>query len=121
MDLYREEIIDHYKNPRNFGELADFDFHTFEVNTLCGDNMEIFIKVNKNKIIDIKFRSVGCAISMAAASMMTETLKGQDIKKIAKVDEDFMLKLLGGEISPARKKCAFLPLQALRKATIKLK
>lgn len=116
MDLYREEIIDHYKNPRNFGSMDDPDVRIFEVNTLCGDNIELFVKFRNGKAAEVKFRSLGCAISTASASMLTEFLKGKTVKEMSAIKEEDILEFLGGDISPARKKCAFLPLIALRKA-----
>lgn len=116
MNIYREEIIDHYKNPRNFGEMTNPTIRVFEVNTLCGDNIEFFLKIVNKIIIESKFRSLGCAISTATASMLTEKLIGLTIDKAKNISENEILTLLGGEISPGRKKCAFLPLTALRKA-----
>lgn len=116
MNIYREEIIDHYKNPRNFGEMSDPTVRVFEVNTLCGDNIELFLKIKDNIITEAKFRSLGCAVSTAAASMLTEKLAGLKVDKARNISENKILELLGGEISPGRKKCAFLPLVALRKA-----
>ena len=116
MDLYREEILDHYKNPRNFGTLKDFDVRVFEVNTLCGDNIELFLKISNNKLENISFRSLGCAISTASASMFYDEIKGKNITEIIKITEKDILKLLGGNISSSRLKCAYLPLVTLRKA-----
>jgi len=121
MDLYRQEIIDHYKNPRNFGEMTDPTVRVFEVNTLCGDNIELFLKIKDNIIIEAKFRSLGCAISTATASMLTEKLTGLTVDKAKDISENEILELLGGEISAGRKKCAFMPLVALRKAIQQIK
>jgi len=115
MDIYRQEIIDHYKNPRNFGEMIDPTMRVFEVNTLCGDIIELFLKIKDNIIIEVKFRSLGCAISTATASMLTEKLRGLSVDKAGKISENEILEMLGGEISVGRKKCAFLPLVALKK------
>lgn len=120
MDLYREEIIDHYKNPRNFGEMDDPTVRVFEVNTFCGDNLEFFLKIKDNIITEAKFRCLGCAISTATSSMLTEKLTGLEVDKAKNISENEILELLGGEISAGRKKCAFLPLVALRKALVNL-
>lgn len=116
MDIYRQEIIDHYKNPRNFGVLKNFDLRVFEVNRLCGDSIELFLKFSGNKLIDVSFRSLGCAISTASASLLMEEIKGKEIFSLGKIKEKEVLDLLGGKIMASRLKCAYLPLVALRKA-----
>lgn len=113
---FRDEIIQHYKNPHNFGSLTSPSVKVFETNSLCGDNIELFLIIKNKKITDCKFRSLGCAISTATASMLTDKLKGLSISEAKKISENNILELLGNEISPARKKCAFLPLSALNKA-----
>lgn len=121
MDLYREEILDHYKNPRNFGKLDKFDTRVFEVNTLCGDNIELFLKFSGNKIKDVSFRSLGCAISTASASLLTEKIKGKTVGEALKLTEKDVLELIGGIITSLRLKCAYLPFFALRKALLSAK
>jgi nitrogen fixation NifU-like protein len=79
MDLYREEILDHYKHPRHFGDLKDFETKDSDRNSSCGDSLEMGVKVKNGKIIDVKFSGLGCAISMAAASMLTEMLLGKTV------------------------------------------
>jgi nitrogen fixation NifU-like protein len=120
MDIYREEILDHYRNPRNFGELMKADVKHKETNASCGDMVEVALKWQKEKgdrrIGEIKFRGVGCAISLAAASMLTEAVKGKTAAEIEKMSEQDVMKLLGVEIGPARKKCAVLGLVALKQA-----
>lgn len=108
MDLYRQEILDHYKNPRNFGDLKDFALKGSDRNSSCGDSLEMGIKVEKGKIVDVKFSGIGCAISLASASMLTEMLKGKTVKQAAKLTETDMLKRLGIPISITRQKCALL-------------
>ena len=112
--FYREFILDHYKNPRNFGRLDHPDITHEEDNPLCGDVIGMDFKVNAGVIEDIKFHGRGCAISQASASLLTERLKGlslEDAKKIGKAD---VLGELGIDISPARIKCALLSLKVLK-------
>lgn len=118
MDIYKENIINHYKNPRNKGNLEDADCVVHEINTLCGDALKFYLKFDekKEKIIDIKFEGEGCAISQATASMLTEEIKGMTLEELKKkVNKDFILDLLGVEINPARLKCALLSLECLKK------
>jgi nitrogen fixation protein NifU and related proteins len=113
-DLYREEILDHSRNPRNFGEIADPDFTFEDSNPLCGDRVRIDVKVDNGIIADIKFSGRGCAISQAAASMLTEMVKGHAVDEIRELSAEDMLDELGIQISPARVKCALLGLKVLK-------
>jgi nitrogen fixation NifU-like protein len=117
-DFYREEILDHFKNPRNFGELANADKRARAVNSLCGDEIKISIKLanDRNHVADIRFSGTGCAISMAAASMLTEQAKGKKLGEIKSWGRKDVLESLGIKLSPTRLKCALLPLEALHKA-----
>ncbi len=116
MDFYREEILDHYKNPRNFGELEDATHSVREANASCGDLVELQLRVENGKIKDIAFKGMGCALSMAAASLLTEAIKGKSVSEVQVVDEKMMNDLLGVEVSATRKKCVMLPLRGLQKA-----
>lgn len=116
-NIYREEILDHYKNPRNFGAIETPDRIGRAANSLCGDMVEIQLKLDGNLITDIKFRGVGCAISTAAASMLTEEVKGKNLAEIKDWGQEKMLEMLGIDVSPTRLNCALLPLEALRKTT----
>jgi len=118
MDIYKENIIDHYKNPRNKGSIEDADYIEHEVNTLCGDALKFYFKLDekKERIIDVKFEGEGCAISQATASMLTEEIKGMSLAELKeKAKKDFILDLLGVEINPARLKCALLSLECVKK------
>lgn len=106
--LYREEILEHYRNPQNFGELVQFNQKEKQVNSFCGDEVEIFLRIQNDKVLDISFIGKGCAISIAASSILTEYVKGKDIKVIKKLSEHDMLQLLNVRVSDARKKCALL-------------
>ncbi len=110
LDMYAEQILDYYKNPRNFGEIKNAQIHARDLNPLCGDEIEIFAKANGQMISEIKFKGVGCAISMASASMLTEKAKGKNISEVMKFGEKEILEMLGIEVSPARKKCEMLGL-----------
>jgi nitrogen fixation protein NifU and related proteins len=116
--LYRQVILDHYKNPQNFGEIEGADAHVHENNPLCGDELDIYLKFDEvGKVADAKFKGAGCAISVAAASLLTEQVKGQTKAELAKLTENDMLKLASIEnISPSRRKCLNLAREALQKA-----
>ena len=118
MNIYQQNIIDHYKNPKNKGSIENADFIVYEVNTLCGDGLKFFLKLDdkKEKIVDIKFEGEGCAISQAAASMLTEEIVGMTVEDLHKnVNKEFILELLGIELNPSRLKCALLSLECLKK------
>ena len=125
LDMYAEQILDYYKNPRNFGEIKNAQIHARDLNPLCGDEIEIFANVEIDrsrgaasmplqKIFEIKFRGAGCAISMASASMLTENALGKSAEQILKMGEKEILEMLGIDVSPARKKCAMLGLWVLQ-------
>lgn len=121
-NIYRAEIIDHYQNPRNFGDLPDADVVVKETNASCGDMLELAIKFTDNTIKAVKFKSIGCAISTAAASLLTERVKKIKVIEVIKgIKDEDMVALLGIEVSPTRMKCATLPLRALAKALCKIK
>jgi nitrogen fixation protein NifU and related proteins len=115
-ELYRDYILEHYKQPRNFGELPERDLEFHDKNPLCGDEMEVQIKVEDGKIADLKWHGQGCAISQAAASIASEELIGMPVDDAARLDADWMLEHMGIEISATRRKCALLNLKVLRGA-----
>ncbi len=114
MDLYMEQILDHYKYPRNFGRLENPDISHEEGNPSCGDQIRIDLKIQDGKIADVRFSGKGCAISQAAASMLTEMIKGQSLEDVKKLGKEEMLSELGIEISAIRLKCALLALKVLK-------
>ncbi|MCJ7740260.1 SUF system NifU family Fe-S cluster assembly protein [Candidatus Microgenomates bacterium] len=122
-NLYRENILDHYKNPRNFGKLQNPSASLKLYNSACGDEIEMQIQFrihppaggSKFIIDDIRFSGQGCAISIASASMLTEKVKGKTIEKIQNLTTKDILKMLGVSLSPSRLKCAILPLEVLQK------
>jgi nitrogen fixation protein NifU and related proteins len=115
-DLYRDYILDHYKRPRNFGELQPHDLEAHEHNPLCGDELGVHINVQDGRIADLRFHGHGCAISQASASIASEELKGMPLKQVGELDADWALDLLGIPVSATRRKCALLGLKAVRGA-----
>ncbi len=114
--LYKENILDHYKNPRNFKRLESFNKKAFLDNVTCGDEMEVFLKIENEIIQNISFEARGCAISIAAMSMLSEKVKGIKTSEVTKIADDEVLKMLGMEKKTPRIKCALLSIQTLRKA-----
>jgi nitrogen fixation NifU-like protein len=112
--FYREYILDHYKNPRNFGRIEGADITHEEYNPLCGDMVGMDFRVRDGVIEDVKFHGRGCAISQASASLLTERLKGMTLDEAQQVGKDDVLEELGIDISPARLKCALLSLKVLK-------
>ncbi len=113
--LYQEIILDHYRNPKNFGKLPNVTKSATIQNQLCGDVITMEVLFKGDIIQDIKFRSKGCVISQALGSRLTEFAKYKSKKELRKLDGTFMIKLVGIELGPNRLKCALLPLEALRK------
>lgn len=118
MSIYQEIILDHSRNPKNYGEIKN-PTKTFSLNNpLCGDQIKIDVIIQDNKIRNIAFSGQGCVISKASASLLTEYVKGKKISSLIKLDKSIILDMLGIELSPARLKCALLPLEVLRKVII---
>lgn len=117
MDLYSENILDHYKNPLNFGTLENATVSVIEYNPLCGDKIQLDLIVKDNIIQQLAFSGNGCAISQAAMSMLSEKLAGTTLEEANKITNDDIYEMLGVPISPARVKCALLGICALRRAT----
>jgi nitrogen fixation protein NifU and related proteins len=124
-DLYRENILDHYRNPRNFGRLTKPDLTSEDGNPQCGDKIGLDITFKPTTdhrppttISDIRFYGEGCAISMASASMLTEKVKGKIVSEVMKLTKDDIMKLLGTTLTLARLKCALLSLQVLHRMLV---
>jgi nitrogen fixation NifU-like protein len=116
-DFYRELILDYYRNPRNFGKLDPHDIDARDLNPLCGDEIEMQIRVSpdKEKIEEIKFFGKGCAISQATASMLTELAKGKPLLWVKDLNKEDILKMLGtSDLGPARIKCAMLSVKVIK-------
>jgi nitrogen fixation protein NifU and related proteins len=116
-DLYRDEILEHYRRPHNFGTLPDPDTVREGNNPLCGDRITLMLAISPDgHIADVAFTGRGCAISQASASLLTDEIRGRRVEDIEKLQGDDVLDLLGIEISPARLKCALLSLDTLQGA-----
>ena len=114
VDIYTETILEYYRHPRNHGTIKDADIVVRDSNPVCGDVVEIYIKVNQNKIQDIKFSGHGCAISQASTSMLTEMVSGKKLDEVKNLNKDEILGFLGIDLSPVRLKCALLGLKVLK-------
>lgn len=128
MNLYREEILEHYKDPQNFGKPKKFTHSSKLTNPFCGDEIEIFLQISScckaapgqkilchnSQITDVSFSGIGCAISIASTSILTEFIKGKSVNELTSFTESDMLELLNLQVSETRKKCALLGYSALR-------
>ncbi len=118
-DFYKEYILDHYRNPRNFGRLDRPDAAAEDLNPLCGDRIRFELKVDdEGRVTDVRFSGRGCAISQASASMLSESIVGQKLEDIARMPKEKVLENVGIGISPARLKCATLGLKVLKSAAL---
>jgi len=115
-DIYRDIILDYYRHPRNAGELPNADVRAKDSNPLCGDIIEMQLKINDGKIDDIRFQGKGCAISQASASMLTEVIKGKSLDDVKSMGKSDVLDLLGIDPGPTRIKCALLGLKVVKLA-----
>ena len=115
MDLYREELLEHYKNPKNYGRLKDPTATTHEANPLCGDVLDLDLKIEDGVVTDIAFEGSGCAISTAATSMLLEKVKGMKVDDIKKISREEMLNMVNSNLTISRIKCATLGYNALVK------
>ncbi len=116
MNIYAKNILDNYKNPRNFGVLKNADSSFKFSNSSCGDELEVFLKLKNNKLEKIKFQGHGCAVSIASASILSEVLIGKEPQEIFNMDLNSVQKILGIEISSRRHKCALISLKSIKGA-----
>jgi nitrogen fixation NifU-like protein len=115
-DLYRDEILEHYRRPHNFGTLPTPDAMHEGYNPLCGDRITLMLGIQGDEVKEVAFTGRGCAISQASASMLTDEIKGKPLSDVAQLTNQDVLDELGIEISPARLKCALLSIETLRRA-----
>ena len=119
--LYSDILLDHFRHPRNYGDLpaADISYESF--NPLCGDRIRIALKLNDRVVQEARFKGDGCAISTAAASLLTEMILGANLEELSSLPDDRLISALESNIQPARLQCALLPLEALRAGLKELK
>ncbi len=112
--LYREVILDHYRNPRNKGTLDPADYSYEDTNPLCGDEVRIDVRVEDDRLAEIRFLGRGCAVSLASTSILTEMVQDMPLAEVKALTKDDLLEELGIPVSPARMKCALLGLKVLK-------
>ncbi|NOJ28544.1 MAG: SUF system NifU family Fe-S cluster assembly protein [Nitrososphaeraceae archaeon] len=119
-DIYREIILDHYRNPRNKGKIENPDVSIHDSNPLCGDEIDMFLKVDNDNVKDIKFDGKGCAICLASASMLTEMVINKPLTKAKEISKEDILENIGlTNLGPTRIKCALLSLKVLKMGMVK--
>jgi nitrogen fixation protein NifU and related proteins len=112
--LYSDILLDHFRHPRNYGSLDAPDISNEQFNPLCGDRIRLELKLEQSRVSEARFKGDGCAISTAAASLLTELVLGKDLEELTNIPDARLISALESDIQPARLQCALLPLHALR-------
>lgn len=116
LDIYAENILEHYKNPHNHGAMSNPDMQAHDSNPICGDEITIYLKMNGSRVKQASFVGRGCAISQASASMLTDSMHGKTKTEILGLTHEDMIRMLGISLTVARMRCALLALETVRKA-----
>ena len=117
-DLYQQVILDHNRRPRNRGRLPTANRMAHGDNPSCGDQCDVYLRMDGDRIAEISFDGAGCAISQASTSMLLESIKGKTLEEVAHLDHDIVLENVGIGISPTRMKCAMLGLKVAKSAAL---
>ena len=115
MDLYREEFMEIYKNPMNQGKIEHPSIVEHGVNEACGDEMDLFLKIENGKIVDAKFEATSCSVGIVSSAILTDEIKGKSIAEAKALTKKDLLELIGVNLTTSRVKCATLPLETLMK------
>ena len=116
MDIYREEFMEIYKTPMNKGKLEHPSVVEHGVNESCGDEMDLYLKIENGKVIDASFEATACSVAIVSSALLTEELKGKTLEEVEKFSKEDLLKLIGVNLTTSRVKCATLPLETIKKA-----
>lgn len=116
--MYKEEILEHYRNPHNFGILAKPTASATLYNPLCGDKIILQVQIQNGIVAHVAFQGEGCAISKASASLLTDYMKKKKVTQLIKIDKTTMISLVGISVSPGRLKCLLLPYEAMKRLLI---
>ena len=114
MDIYREQILDHYRHPHNWGLQEGSDVQERGYNSLCGDEVTVQLSLNQDSVQSMRFEGKGCAVSMAAASLLSDYVTGKSVEEVRQIDAEQIQTLLGTQLPPVRLKCGLLALKAVQ-------